>query len=425
MLLFNRENFGNLPATLRYITEIQIIVWGFTLLTMFRNNPVYSLLHNLIWMLRSYPIIWWAVIIVVIIYQIGRWIISVNPTPFDTQLIEHYRATTAIWSVTFILLFDIEDEKRIRAGQKLARSPLSGLMITVTMLASILMLTEFTLRWLPPMSDGGALTLMGKQWWKLHWNPVNNLGYRDYPLHEDVASEVSRILIAGDSFAAGHGVANFDDTFGQVLAQKCGSRCTVNSTAIPGFATMRQLQAVEEYPLSPDILVLSYMMNDIQDSVMGAQRVVTAIPPKSAIDYWRDEFYTGSLIWYIGFADNNYTSYYGQMFGGYEDEAIWQRHKQELQEFIDYAEREDAQLVVLLWHFIQFPDESRPGMTHLETFFTESNIPVINMLDELPYDSIPANQMVASPIDPHPGVISHRYAGEALFDLIQSLQPEL
>lgn len=96
---------------------------------------------------------------------------------------------------------------------------------------------------------------------------INSRGIRG-PEIPAAIPEKCRILIIGDSFAAGFTV-DFNATFGQVaqrlLAQSGEQDCTVLSAGVDGYSTDQELLLLQEIApeLSPTLTILFFFFNDI------------------------------------------------------------------------------------------------------------------------------------------------------------------
>lgn len=83
---------------------------------------------------------------------------------------------------------------------------------------------------------------------------------------------IRRVLVLGDSFTAGHGVDEYRHRFSNVLGENLGDGWAVANVARVGWQTGQQIRALREFPYDPDIVVLSYTMNDILGVSRGGKR---------------------------------------------------------------------------------------------------------------------------------------------------------
>lgn len=102
----------------------------------------------------------------------------------------------------------------------------------------------------------------------------NSLGFRD--VEHPVAKQpgVLRILVLGDSVAAGQGVARFEDTFPPLLEENLrrgGLPAEVLSFAVTGYNTQQEVETLADKGLAyePDLVLLAYCLNDVKRSDGG------------------------------------------------------------------------------------------------------------------------------------------------------------
>jgi lysophospholipase L1-like esterase len=102
----------------------------------------------------------------------------------------------------------------------------------------------------------------------------NRLGFRDREHPRRKEPGVYRVLILGDSVAAGQGVARFEDTFPALFHSGLsarGLRAEVLSFAVTGYNTLQQVATLEQKGLafSPDLVLVAYCLNDRKRSDGG------------------------------------------------------------------------------------------------------------------------------------------------------------
>jgi hypothetical protein len=73
-----------------------------------------------------------------------------------------------------------------------------------------------------------------------------------------------RLMVLGDSFAAGSGVEDYRDRFANILGTELGKGWTAIVVAMPGWNTVDEAEALERFPYPPQVLVLSVYLNDIE-----------------------------------------------------------------------------------------------------------------------------------------------------------------
>ena len=115
-------------------------------------------------------------------------------------------------------------------------------------------------------SDGLGVTRAHQKWIRKYWKPLNSNGLRDREWTEKDLANKKIIQVIGDSFPAGHGIKNAQDRFPDVLANRLGEKYAVVNFSFPGWGTRTELFILKNYPLMPNIVILSYFPNDITDA---------------------------------------------------------------------------------------------------------------------------------------------------------------
>jgi hypothetical protein len=110
----------------------------------------------------------------------------------------------------------------------------------------------------------------------------NSRRYRDIEHEVKKPAGVTRIVILGDSFAFGQGVAD-EEIFARVLARMAGPQVEVINMAKGGWNTINQFMAFKREGLAyePDVVIVAAVTNDLEPSPSGQQpqwRVFHYIP---------------------------------------------------------------------------------------------------------------------------------------------------
>jgi hypothetical protein len=156
-----------------------------------------------------------------------------------------------LFSLPFLILRR-EDKNPTKIQPLFENVSLSLLIIFLTLMA-----LEFYFKVFFAQSDGFRYTLASQNWYERYWQE-NSLGYRDVEWTPERLSGKTKIMVVGDSFAAGSGIANPEDRFTDQLGHLLGDDYAILNVASPGWDTIDEVQAILEYPYRPDILILSY-----------------------------------------------------------------------------------------------------------------------------------------------------------------------
>jgi hypothetical protein len=100
----------------------------------------------------------------------------------------------------------------------------------------------------------------------------NSRRYRDVEHSVEKPPGITRIVILGDSFAFGQGVAD-EEIFARVLARMAGPQVEVINMAKGGWSTINQFMAFKREGLAyePDVVIVAAVTNDPEPSPSGQQ----------------------------------------------------------------------------------------------------------------------------------------------------------
>lgn len=404
-----------------WVVPLVIILWAVTAVALI-PSPARRILRAPLRWLRDHPILYWLVILVTIFGGVVLWLVPYQPTN-GRQLtpVEFVYISALLWLLVFLLGYDMHRAQAREMGSKLGRSKLTGVMVTLTTIAFLLIGAEAYLRVFYITTDGYGFTAMNYWWYRNYgWSNPNSLGYRDYePTPDDPANPLTRIAIVGDSFAMGHGINNIDDTFPQLLERKLGAGYDVNLIAESGLDTDVELSRVENYPLLPKVVVLSYYLNDI-DYLMPTS-------PDSNFNFPQDptlysivlNFFLPNYIYYnlMQFTSATRASGFAyDLIGAHTDDNLWLPQAEKLQEFTDWMNARDIRLIVLLWPNLSQVEGSLPATERVRDFFEAQGVQVVDMTDVLRDKSV--SEITVNRFDSHPSIEANRLAADALYTAI-------
>lgn len=112
---------------------------------------------------------------------------------------------------------------------------------------------------------------------------INNLGLRG-PDVDLARTDDRRILFAGDSFTFGYGLDEeyiFPTLVGRALNERGGAPWTVINSGVGGWGTLQQLTYAKDHlaEFRPDVVVLTFCDNDLQDDVIFSRGKATGLLP--------------------------------------------------------------------------------------------------------------------------------------------------
>jgi hypothetical protein len=377
--------------------------------------------------LRGHAILYWFALLLYFCVGLGAWVVTDQPTNGRWLLPDElcYLFVLA-WGWLYLLFYDA-NEAQVRAiGGQLGKSKLTGVMITLTTFVIILSAAETWMRIFYITTDGYGFTAMNYHWYKnFYWGHYNSVGFRDYEPKPD-APGLTRVAVLGDSFAMGHGINNIDETFPQLLEQKLGENYDVDVIAQSGWDTDIQLYQLDQYPLEPDVVVLSYYLNDI-DHLLQAPELNPdsrfTFPENPVLSWVVINFFVPNYIYYnlLQFTSPLRTSnHLNDLINAHRDDEYWSVQAERLSEIIGWTERHEMRLVVLLWPHIVAIEESQPATSRVKAFFEERDVPVVDMSDTLRGQN-PAG-LIVNRFDSHPGISAQHLAADALYGVIEGME---
>jgi hypothetical protein len=401
-----------------------IFMWVITLVGFFRWLRAEKIVNMLLRPLRRWPSLLWAVILLYLIVTIGAWLALYQPTyGRPLKAVEICYLLVVAWGFVFLLAYNVNRPTLREMGQRLSKSWLAGVLITLTTIVVIFTGAEAYLRLFYITTDGYGFTAMNYHWYQnFYWNNLNSLGYRDHePKPDDPNTPLQRIMVVGDSFAIGHGIDNVDDSFPQLLERELGDGYDVDLVAKSGWDMNDYTPWLNGYPFKPDVVVLSYYLNDI-DYLMTGER-----SPDAAFDFPQDptlswfvlNFFTPNFVYYnmlqFGSTTRN-TSFQMSLVDAHLDDSLWQQQTGEIDNFIAWNEENNTRPIVLLWPQIRAVGASIPATSKVRAYFEEHGVEVVDMTDILA-DQTPAD-MVINRYDAHPSIAANHLATDALYTAI-------
>jgi lysophospholipase L1-like esterase len=284
---------------------------------------------------------------------------------------------------------------------------LSSSIVIILSILFTLTSAELWLRWFPD-SDNMGTTLSAQAWMRKCWRTGPD-GYREQPR----PNGGSTVIVLGDSFAAGYGLCDPGARFGNHLAAQLGARASVYVVAENGADTRREWDLLQSFSHRPDVLVLSYLGNDI-DGVAARQglRPSDLPPPGAIVREAIERSYLVSLIYWRNRNMSGYMEYYRRAWASPD---VVREHLQDLDRFFSLG----IPTVVVIWPIAVDPRVSSSYEDMVtERVRAQGGIPV--RVSDLIAD-LPVSRQVVSSHDAHPSAEVHRRVGEALRKAIEPL----
>lgn len=373
--------------------------------------------------LRARPLRYWLLLLVYIAVALGAWAVDFQPTNGrPLRAIEYAHLLASAGLLLYLTNYSVTREQLQMMGDKIGSSPLTGAMITLTTVVIILIGAEAYLRIFYITTDGYGFTAMNYHWYQnFGYAHDNSLGYRDYEPQPDAET---RIAVVGDSFAMGHGINNIDDTFPQIIERELGDSYDVNVIAESGWDSNVQVYRLDDYPYEPDIVILSYYLNDI-DHLLGEPSLnpngAFRFPTNPVSNWIVLNFFVPNYIYYniVQFTSpQRQINFTERLVGSYLDDDLWAMQAWHLNEIYEWTEAHDAQLIALIWPQMAAVEESIPATVRVRDFFLERDVLVVDMTEDLLTRN--PREMIVNRFDAHPGIPAQRIAAEQLLTVLRS-----
>lgn len=266
-------------------------------------------------------------------------------------------------------------------------------------------------------SHEGDLSKASQIWFEKYWRPITPEGYRDFP--KTNAEKKKKVLVLGDSFAAGHGLENTEDRFSDQLEKKLGANnYAVYNLGVSGSDTRDEFQRLQKFPVKPEVLVLEYFPNDIEKAASDAKLTLAQFQPYDDIKFPG----VGSLVMRFYFPNYLYwqfphmppASITDFVQKSYTDTTILNPHLRDLQKIVDYARQNNALMYVVMVPFLQNVEKSNGYTKPIEDFFVNQKIPVVRLSDYL--GSIPPKERIVGKNDGHASAKVNALIAEKLYE---------
>ncbi len=323
---------------------------------------------------------------------------------------------TALFLVPFILF-----RRRGKTPTK-SQTIIENISLSLLMLFLAFMAVEFFFKVFFAQSDGFRYTLASQNWYARHWQE-NSLGYRDIDWTPQQLQGKTKVMLVGDSFVAGSGIADPQDRFANQLGRLLGDDYVILNVASPGWDTIDEVEAIIKYPYSPDILILSYYINDIEGTAYdrGAQRPqIRQDPPNWVLPLVRNSYALNFLYWRLirlgpqEWADIYWNDWLKRI--SQDPEIRWQHH-QELLTITKGAAAQQIPFFVVVFPNLAAIEESLFITQPVINLFQEHQVPILDVSTLLAARD-PTTTMVNS-IDSHPNEAINLEVAEHLYQMIQ------
>ncbi len=275
-------------------------------------------------------------------------------------------------------------------------------------------------------AEADILNTLARRNWKAWYNDesINSWGYRDVEWTDQMVAGKVKVMVAGDSFVVGAGIARLEDRFSNQLGQKLGVDYVVFNVGKNGLNTGQVIKAITEYPYRPDILVFSYYLNDIESisppchGRPGPLSQVPALLSPLVENSYAANFFYWRLARLIQATQPDLR--WECLFKAYNDPEIWWLHQQELLSVYEGAQSEQIPLFVVVFPSMFYLEDSAAATEQVINLYRERNVPVVDVADLV--KNLPAKERVVSPMDTHASELVNKLVAETLYDMFVELE---
>jgi hypothetical protein len=111
------------------------------------------------------------------------------------------------------------------------------------------------------------------------------------------------------------------------------------------------------------------------------------------------------------------------LYSLYDNVAVWEIHRKQIEEFIDVVESKHARLIVIIFPSLVDPSGSIPYVRRVAQVFEARGYhdDIIELLDQA--EAAPLNDRIASSRDGHPGPVFSRTVAKILYERITAQNP--
>lgn len=269
-------------------------------------------------------------------------------------------------------------------------------------------------------SDGFGFTLAGRNWTEKHWHPINKYGYRDAEYPPEIEQLCKKILVVGDSFVAGHGIENISDRFVDHIRREFEPDYCTYAISQNGWNTIDEMRAVQAFPSKPDVVILSYGLNDIGGVLPDESRWYPKAPSQSLVKGLVEQSYFLNFLFWRMFRITSLqgSNYMQQMVSAYENPQHWQALTAHLEKLIDHTRSQRAEIVVVVWPWLRSVELSKPTTGKIAEYFREKNVTTVDLSEVL--GGRAPSSLVVNSVDGHPNVATHQEVFQVMLPAIRA-----
>jgi len=321
-------------------------------------------------------------------------------------------AKFAFW---FLLIIEILRIFYYGVVKSKAKGIVANIVTIVTPLIVVLIFLEIVFMYVP-QSHEGVLSKASQIWWEKYWHPVNALGYHDKEVQNEPAKK--KVLVIGDSFAAGHGLKDVNERFSNMLEAKLGpDKYTIYNLGMSGADTRDEVKRLRDFPVKPDIIILEYFPNDIEKvgrekglTLTGAEPYADLKGPMATVV---KRFYLPNFI-YWQLPHTGFSTFEKFVQTAYTDTTVLNAHLRDLSGMLAYRDSTEAQMYAVFIPFLFQVDKSAGYTKPVEDYLKSNNVTVVGINDGVV--RIPEKERVVGKNDGHGSAALNQLIADRLYE---------
>ena len=275
-----------------------------------------------------------------------------------------------------------------------------------------------------PKSHGVDRTLASRLWFYKYWKPINSLGFRD----NEPNNNNPVILFAGDSFTMGHGLKSVDERFSNIVGnelRKKGKKYTAINIGKNGLDTREEYDVMKNFiyqtRIKPEKIVLQYYGNDIDNVAINNGIPFSGFPlpdmNKFLLHIIAGSYFFNYIYWSFP-REYPVESYIAFLTQAYKNDLVLSKQKDNLRLFIDYADKNSIQLIVVVLPFFNDIELSNSMYVNdIVNHFETNNVSTINVSQLV--SNIPLSERIININDTHASKKVNRIIAQAILKIIK------
>jgi hypothetical protein len=229
----------------------------------------------------------------------------------------------------------------------------------------------------------------------------------------------TKVIVTGDSFVEGLGIEYPEDRFSNILNEKLGPEYVVFNLGDSGSSSNRQIEHLVEFPYSPDILIWSYYIDDIEGQAGLHWPDKPHIPSAYTPHPFSDSYALNFIYWRIKrviLQAGLFDEYWEWLQRVHNDPQSQWLHQQELLSVYDGTKAEQIPLLAVVFPNMGAVEESRVISDRMVSFFEAQGVPTVDVADLV--EGLPRKEIMASPVDPHASELVNQLVADRLYELM-------